>query len=531
MRRFKIPLIAMISLTGSICLAIPFANSQEEVKDSPRQLISSPCKFPEGIQGEQGLLVVPENRARENSREIVVSYIRFRTKSREKRNPVFVLPGGPGEPYTEARIRSWFPTDQKFGLMTEIVEYLKDRDVVMINQRGNPRATGLWSREFVMFAEPGEMDTAHQKDQAIERLRVGAKQSLEDWQKQGIDLSGYCIINLVDDIDDLRRALGYSKVCLRGSSFGSQSSLAYLERYPQFVSRAILHGVEPLDHTYDDPEGIWNLYQRLDKMAKGQEELQLPEGGMIGVIKTLITRLESSPVTVRSRHPNRDLWMDVTLGADDLRMYLSDSGFGQTRRESLEYWPAYLMEMYRGDFRYLASRVIDDRPESYQGIIMGHLIDNSLGISPARDTRLNNSTAARWLGDINWRYKATRPVTPTPQVPNEFRTFKQVSVPILMIQGNLDASTPYENATELLPFLGNSHLITIDGGTHGTVRDATRYHPKFPQHLYRFMANDFGTTSPKELYSTMPDRVELPELRFKNPERSLFELLIDEKNN
>lgn len=528
MRRNAFGICLILTVFGLPMMIGSMAYAQSEnPKALKRQLITQPIALSEQFSGEQGFIVVPENRSKANSREITVHYFRFKSKSDSKRPPVFVLPGGPGEPYTEERLEGSLPEDQRFGLMTEIAEYLKDRDVVLVNQRGNQRAPGLLSRGFVMFAEPAKMDAPFDFAAASERLTAGAKKSLEKWEAMGMDLSGYDILNLVDDINDLRESLGYRKICLRGSSFGSQSSLAFIRRYPANVDRAIIHGVEPVSYGYDDPTGIWEVYRRLDKMASEQEDLDLEEGELLTAIQTLIQRLEKEPVTVASRHPKRDVRMKVTLGANDLRMNLDDTRTGRTRRESLEYWPAYIKDMLDGDFRYLASAVIDDRPEYYQGIVMSHLMDNSLGITGQREQLLDESPAVRWLGDINWRYKATRKVTPTKRVDDSFLEFKETDVPVLMIQGNLDLSTPLENATDQLEYLKNGHLITIDGGTHGTVRDAQRTDPGFPNHLYRFMAADFEKTTPQELYKQFPDEVELPKLNFKKPELPLFELLIE----
>ncbi len=46
------------------------------------------------------------------------------------------------------------------------------------------------------------------------------------------DLSGYSITQIADDVDDLRRALGYDKISLVAASFGSQWAFAVMKTHP-----------------------------------------------------------------------------------------------------------------------------------------------------------------------------------------------------------------------------------------------------------------------------------------------------------
>ena len=91
------------------------------------------------------------------------------------------------------------------------------------------------------------------------------------------------------------------------------------------------------------------------------------------------------------------------------------------------------------------------------------LVDHSLGISKARTQRLQNEPAYRWLGDVNWRLAALRDVVPTRAIDDDFRAFARSNIPVLMVHGDLDLSTPIENALELLPNLTNGHLIRVVG--------------------------------------------------------------------
>ncbi len=122
--------------------------------------------------------------------------------------------------------------------------------------------------------------------------------------------------------------------------------------------------------------------------------------------------------------------------------------------------------------RYFASQIIDDRPESYQGAFLNFVINGSLGISDERKQLLDREPAKRWLGDLNWSVDETRSLINAPSLDEKFQNLQTLDIPVLLIQGDLDFSTPFENAIAQAKFLPNSHLIRIKGGTHAATYNA-----------------------------------------------------------
>src|SRR5262245_41572825 len=51
----------------------------------------------------------------------------------------------------------------------------------------------------------------------------------------------------MDDLDDVRAWLGYDKINLVGTSYGTQAALVYMRRHPDHVHSAILLAVAPTD--------------------------------------------------------------------------------------------------------------------------------------------------------------------------------------------------------------------------------------------------------------------------------------------
>jgi hypothetical protein len=128
-----------------------------------------------------------------------------------------------------------------------------------------------------------------------------AKKATADYEDSDVDLSGYNISECAGDVNDLRKALGYDKIMLMGQSFGSQWSFAVMRHHPQIVERAILTGVEPLNHTYDMPSHIMNairrIWQHLDTDPAWAP--YLPPGGMQEAAESVLTRLEHGGIEVK----------------------------------------------------------------------------------------------------------------------------------------------------------------------------------------------------------------------------------------
>src|SRR6185436_17373729 len=114
---------------------------------------------------------------------------------------------------------------------------------LFVNQRGNPSVPG--AAKMVATFAPLPLDRAATPESEAAWARRAVQEGQEAWSRQGVDLAGYDIINIADDVEDLRKALGYQQIILRGGSFGSQWSFAILKRHPASIDRALLRGIEP----------------------------------------------------------------------------------------------------------------------------------------------------------------------------------------------------------------------------------------------------------------------------------------------
>ena len=95
-------------------------------------------------------------------------------------------------------------------------------------------------------------------------------------------------------------ALGYDRIMLNGTSFGSQWSFAIMRLHPDIVARALLSGVEPLDHGYDMPSDVFAAVQRMWRTVDDDARFApyLPPGGMAEAALAVIERLEREPLVI-----------------------------------------------------------------------------------------------------------------------------------------------------------------------------------------------------------------------------------------
>lgn len=137
----------------------------------------------------------------------------------ERREPIFVLAGGPGQAATS--LVPW---------AADIFRTVRrDRDIVLMDQRGTGGAhrldCPLAPRSFMIPADAERCAT---------RLSQGARLSL------------YGTESFIEDIELARRALGYDRIVVYGSSYGSRAAYAYARRYPESVRAAVLSAPAPV---------------------------------------------------------------------------------------------------------------------------------------------------------------------------------------------------------------------------------------------------------------------------------------------
>lgn len=191
-----------------------------------------------------GLLAVPENREKQQSRIIELHYVKIHAKQPDDWNteesgewakrddPVIYLTGGPG-----VQAQGYVDRLKDHGIRNS-------RDLYILEQRGIG-----WSADFCQTYGLFDPSAANSPEWE-EYQRAGLEAMDNCFEKAiaaGADLSGYSTIENARDVEALRRSLGYDAWNVWGISYGSILGQAYLKQDPDGILAAVIDAIVPLD--------------------------------------------------------------------------------------------------------------------------------------------------------------------------------------------------------------------------------------------------------------------------------------------
>jgi pimeloyl-ACP methyl ester carboxylesterase len=423
----------------------------------PGQLTFVPYIIDNGkqrIPAELGRLLVPERRSDPHSKLLELAFVRLKSSAYRPGPPLIFLAGGPGISGIDAL--RWGPLADWFEALRQV------GDVIALDQRSTglslPRLDSLL-RWDLPPDQPGSRE---------EMLHVGLERSRATatfWREQGIDLFGYTTRESVDDIDDLRQALGLEQVNLYGASYGSHLALATIRRHGPWIGRAIIAMVEGPDHTLKLPSNIQHHLEDLAALVRADARLGAPIPDFLALIQSVFERLEQAPIFAAVKDSENGGSVNIGISKFDLQL-LTASGLGV--RSFTCKLPARYLAMAQGDFTWAASRILARR-RAWLESAMSYLMDSASGASPERLARIRREVPTTLLGDlINFPFPEISEAWGDPDLGPAFRTSMVSDVPTLFMSGTLDARTPVSNAHEIRAGFSNSQHLIVEGATHAT---------------------------------------------------------------
>ena len=389
------------------------------------------------MEGELWEIEVPENRLKPGSGSIALAVMKVASPQESVGEPVFFLAGGPGGSSIAAVKQMISNGGQRFF-------ELLGGDIVAIDQRGVGLSRPNLSTDVLYGISPTR--PGRPEVDLNRRLQV-IKSEADRLRQKGVDLSAYNTRESADDLDEVRQALGYEKIVLWGSSYGTHLAMATIRRHEKHIARALLVGPEGPDHTQKLPFDAQRVLERISKMANEQDKTF--KTSMIENLENLLTRLEASPV-----------WGDVDgqpvgLGKSDLQSYIAMKLMSVSNGS--DELPAQIRAMTNGDFSAVLKLTYEYRKNDGPRSIMSLAMDSASGISDKRLRQIQLEAQTATLGTrMNSDIVSISKALGIKPLDDQFRSTLKTKIPIQFVVGDLDYRTPVSNAKELMTTMPNA---------------------------------------------------------------------------
>ncbi len=370
----------------------------------------------------------------------------FVTKKRAvklgNKSPLVILAGGPGQAAGEMLqfINAAF---------SDINQY---HDLLFVDRRGTGQSNG-WMCEFD--------ESTIKVEEVVASLAICFEQ--RKWPVNQLSSR-----QSVEDLEDLRAALGVDKFNLWGGSWGTRFALYYATWYPNSIDRMILDAVAPIDsQVLLSAKSAELSLEQLN--ARCQDELACANTypDLRAGLDTLTGQLQT-PKNITL--PNPLTGEEITQSIDGKTVVQQIRGMLYLPEFSVRI-PYIVGQANEGNWTPFATAVTETSAMS-EGMYMGltlsvlcaeevpYITSNEIA-ADAEGTFLGASWAEFWVESCKvWPTEQRERVTP-----------KQLDHPTLLISGALDPITPPHYAEHALQYLPKGqHIVVEDGGHINSMR-------------------------------------------------------------
>ena len=431
---------------SALVLFLPALAMAAPSRETAGRIAFAPCHIKDLEEEVRcGTLRVFENRQARTGRTIDLHVAVLPAQRPEKApDPLFILAGGPGQ-----GARDYAPF-----VRSAFKEVRRARDIVLVDVRG----TGASNPLNCDLGDPLEFLSAEVADPTpcLERLKG--------------DPRFYTSEILVDDLDDVRAALGFEQINLWGGSYGTRVGLVYAMRHADHVRSVVLDGAAPFEIELPLYNAA-NSQRALDRLladCAAEPDCRAAFPRLREELGEVFSRLDQGPVQVRLRHPQTNRLVDFAV---------TRSAFASGIRGML-YVPVYasliplmVHQSAQGDFLPFAALSLQTADWSTDTMSLGM----TLSVLCTEDVpRITDEAAERevrgtFLGrsEIDmWRQMCAR--WPRGTMPAEVDRVRPLGAPALILSGDLDPVTPPRWGEVMKThFPGALHVI-VPGTGHNT---------------------------------------------------------------
>jgi pimeloyl-ACP methyl ester carboxylesterase len=406
-----------------------------------------------GIKGDAkcATLEVFENRVTRKGRKIPINVVVLpATGPQREPDALFYFAGGPGSAATE----------DAPGFVDILAGIREHRDLVFVDQRGTGQSNPL-NCDLFNPADPqsflGSFFPVDDVRKCREQLEAKA------------DLTLYTTTIAMDDLDDVRAALGYEQINLYGGSYGTRAALVYLRQHPKHVRTVMLHGVAPTNQLMplNFPQDTERALQGVLSECEADETCSKAFPQVKAKAQRVLEQLLQSPAQVeiqpRGSKEMVKLTLNRNLAAEAIRYMLYSPG-GASRV------PFVIHTAAEGNYGPLAQAALHFRRNlvatGSNGMYLSITCAEDLPWVKAEDAaKLGANT---FLGDYRYRQQNEAcALWPRAKIDSKYAQPVRSDKPVLIMTGEWDPVTPPANGDAIAKTLPNSLHVVVNDGAHG----------------------------------------------------------------
>ena len=397
-----------------------------------------------------GKYEVFENRVSKTGRRIPLNIILLPSMNQQRPapDPLFYLAGGPGAGATTYATEAF------------IQNLRRNRDVVLVDQRGTGESSPL---NCPLAGSREDMRPYFGPPFPVEKVRV-CRAELE----KVADLTQYTTSIAMDDLDEVREALGYNMVNIYGGSYGSTTSLAYLRQHGDHVRSVAIFGIAPPSAKLplSFAKGVQDSMNRLFSDCAADKACAAAYPDVSGDLKKVLARFDNGPVEVEATNIYTRQAQKVTVTRDAFVDGIRQLLYVPNAAAAL---PALIHIGAGGDLGPLVGTAFQVMSQIDSKIARGmqFSVICAEDVPFITDQDIKTTSANSFYGDARVRptMKACEE-WPKAKVAASFVEPVKSDKPVLMVSGALDPVTPPWLAQEVAKTLPNSKLVIIQNATH-----------------------------------------------------------------
>jgi pimeloyl-ACP methyl ester carboxylesterase len=411
-----------------------------------------PCKAADGLGDAYcGTYEVFEDRVAKTGRKIPLRIVLLPAmKQKSAPDPLFFLAGGPGQG-AAALARD---------LQDPYKQIQTDRDIVLVDQRGTGKSNPL-------ECKPDRKDEdAEDSDDGTAMAR--RMQSCVEELKKKADLSKYTTPVAMDDLDDVRKFLGYDRINVYGGSYGTRAALVYARRHKANTRAVIIDGVAPPDMRLplymarDSQRAMDLLFRDCERDAGCNQRFP----NLKARLNALLDRLGAHPQHVRYVHPRTGMEKEMDVKRLMVGGILFSALYSPSTAALI---PLLIEQAEKGNFSgFLALGGASDAVSSNMSQGMHFSVVCSEDNPRIEAGSIEREAAGTFLG-AEMAQLRTKPCAFWPQEPMDAAFYENApsDLPALILSGELDPVTPPNWGQQVASQWKNSKHVVVPATGHG----------------------------------------------------------------